>query len=56
MRPLAGHCWLGLGALHRRAGRWPEALECLTTAAALYRTMDMGLWLGRVEAELEKLS
>jgi len=43
MRPLAAHCHRGLGRLQQR--------EHLATARAMYREMDMRLWLGQMEAE-----
>jgi tetratricopeptide (TPR) repeat protein len=49
MRPLVAHCHLGLGTLHRRVGKRDQAREHLTTAAVLYREMDMRLWLERAE-------
>jgi tetratricopeptide (TPR) repeat protein len=52
MRPLVGHCHLGLGKLHRRTGDLVRAREHLTTAATMYREMGMGFWLERAEAEL----
>ncbi len=51
MRPLVGHCHLGLGRLHRRTGDLVRAREHLTTAATMYREMDMGFWLEKAEAE-----
>ena len=52
MRPLAAHCHLGLGKLYRRTGESAKAKEHLTTAATMYREMDMGLWLEKAEAAL----
>lgn len=54
MRPLEVHCHLGLGTLYRRTGDGPTAQEHLTTAATMYREMDMGFWLTLVEATLEQ--
>ena len=51
MRPLAAHCHLGLGKLYRRTGKRQEAQEHLTTAATMYREMDMRFWLEQAEAE-----
>ncbi len=45
MRPLAAHCHLGLGRLYRNAGDHARGQEHLTTAARLYREMDIGFWL-----------
>ena len=55
MRPSAAHCHLGLGELYRRAGDGVKAREHLTTAATMYREMDMSFWLAKAEAELESL-
>lgn len=52
MRPLAAHCHLGLGKLHRRAGNCQTAAEHLTVAAGMYREMDMSFWLAQAEAVL----
>jgi tetratricopeptide (TPR) repeat protein len=52
MRPLVAHCHLGLGKLYRRTGDG-AAQEHLTTAATMYREMDMGVWLGRAEAAVQ---
>ena len=52
MRPLVAHCHLGLGKLYRRTGDRAKAEEHLTTAATMYREMDMGFWLEKAEAEL----
>jgi hypothetical protein len=42
MRPLAAHCHLGLGKLFHHIGDQAKAAEHLTTAATMYREMDMG--------------
>jgi class 3 adenylate cyclase/tetratricopeptide (TPR) repeat protein len=52
MRPLAAHCHLGLGKVYRRTGDHTKAEEHLTTAATLYREMDMGFWLELAETAL----
>jgi DNA-binding SARP family transcriptional activator len=54
MRPLVAHCHLGLGTLRARSGKQQEAREHLTTAATMYREMDMCYWLGQAETETEK--
>jgi hypothetical protein len=54
MRPLVAHCHLGLGKLYRRTGDGAQAQEHLTTAATMYREMDMGFWLEKAEAELKE--
>jgi class 3 adenylate cyclase/tetratricopeptide (TPR) repeat protein len=55
MRPLVAHCHLGLGQLYQRMGDRPKAQDYLTTAATMYRQMDMGFWLERAEGELAAL-
>jgi tetratricopeptide (TPR) repeat protein len=51
MRPLVAHCHLGLGTLYARITRHEEAHAELTTAAEMYRAMEMPFWLARAEAE-----
>ena len=51
MRPLIAHCHLGLGKLYRRRGKREQPSEHLTTAATMYREMDMRFWLEQAEAE-----
>jgi tetratricopeptide (TPR) repeat protein len=55
MRPLAAHCHLSLGKLHRRRGDRQQARKYLTTAMTMYREMGMTYWLAQVEAELRQL-
>jgi tetratricopeptide (TPR) repeat protein len=55
MRPLIAHFHGGLGKLYRRIGSRKQAEEHLTTATAMMREMEMGLWLENVEAELKEL-
>jgi hypothetical protein len=55
MRPLAAHCHRGLGALYGKLGRHEQARAALTTAAAMYRAMEMTFWLERAEAQLEQV-
>src|SRR5262249_47863691 len=50
MRPLAAHCHLGLGTLYQRVGREEQARAELTTAAEMYRAMEMPFWLAKAEA------
>jgi len=52
MRPLIAHCYVGLGKLYRRTGNREKAEEHLTTATAMMREMEMGVWLEKAEAEL----
>ena len=55
MRPLIAHCHVGLGKLYRRIGNRQQAEEHLTTATAMMRDMEMGLWLEKAEGELKEL-
>jgi tetratricopeptide (TPR) repeat protein len=50
MRLLIAHCHLGLGKLCRRTGDGAKAQEHLTTAATMYRAMDMSFYLAQAEA------
>jgi len=56
MRPLVAHCHLGLGKLSRRTDRQEQAQEHLTTAATMYREMDMQFWLEQAETEMRELA
>jgi len=53
MRPLAAHCRLGLGRLHRGAGHRDLAREDIETALSGFKAMGMALWVDRANAELE---
>jgi len=55
MRPLVAHCHLGLGTLYAKAGRSEHARTALSTAIALYRTMEMAFWLPQAEAALAQV-
>ena len=55
MRPLVAHCHLGLGKLYRRTGKREQAHEHLTTAATMYREMDMRFWLEKAEDGAESV-
>jgi class 3 adenylate cyclase/tetratricopeptide (TPR) repeat protein len=55
MRPLVGHCHLGLGKLYRRTGKREEAQGHLSTATTMYREMDMHFWLEKTEGEMGQL-
>jgi tetratricopeptide (TPR) repeat protein len=52
MRPLAAHCHLGLGTLYCKIDRRDQARAELTTAAELYRQMEMTFWLKKAEVAL----
>ncbi len=45
MRPLVAHCHLGLGKLYARTEQREQAREHLTTAATMYRKMDVQFYL-----------
>jgi hypothetical protein len=47
---------LGLGKLYGRTGKPEQAREHLTTAATMYREMDMQFWLEKAEAETRALA
>jgi tetratricopeptide (TPR) repeat protein len=55
MRPLMAHCHLGLGTLYARVNQREQAHAALSTAIALYRSMDMTFWLPQAEAALARL-
>jgi class 3 adenylate cyclase/tetratricopeptide (TPR) repeat protein len=55
MRPLVAHCHRGLGTLYARIDRTEKAYTELSTAIALYRTMDMTFWLPQAEATLTQV-
>jgi tetratricopeptide (TPR) repeat protein len=55
MRPLQAHCHQGLGTLYAKIGRPEPARAELSTAIALYRTMDMTFWLPQAEAAMASL-
>jgi class 3 adenylate cyclase/tetratricopeptide (TPR) repeat protein len=52
MRPLLAHCHLGLGTLYHHLGDAAQARAELDTANMLLQSMDMTLWLPRVQAAL----
>jgi len=56
MRPLAAQCLLGLGGLHRRAGRADQARADLDEALAHFNGMGMTLWIERTRSELDALA
>jgi DNA-binding SARP family transcriptional activator len=51
MHPLVAHCHLGLGRLWWGTRKRKQAREHLTTAATMYREMEMRLWLEQAETE-----
>jgi hypothetical protein len=56
MRPLAAHCHLGLGRLHRSGGDRAKGEEHLAQALTMYRQMGMAYWAAQAEAEQEGTS
>ena len=54
MRPLIAHCHLGLGRLYQGTGEPKRATEHFSTAATMYRDLDMSFWLERAEAERQQ--
>jgi hypothetical protein len=55
MRPLLGLCYLGLGRVAEHTGNRARAEEYVRTALALFRAMDLGVWLVRAEAALARV-
>jgi tetratricopeptide (TPR) repeat protein len=51
MGPLTAQCHYGLGRLYRRTAQPQKSGEHFSAAMNLYREMDMGSWLDRLEAE-----
>jgi tetratricopeptide (TPR) repeat protein len=55
MRPLQAHCYRGLGTLYAATSRREQASTELSTAIAMYQSMDMTFWLPQAEATLAQL-
>ena len=55
MRPLQAHCHRGLGTLYASTGQREQARAALAAAIALYRAMEMTLWLPQAEATLAQV-
>ena len=55
MRPLQAHCHRGLGTLYASDGQREPARAQLSTAMAMYRTMEMTFWLPETEAALAQV-
>jgi hypothetical protein len=55
MRPLAAHRHLGLGTLYQKLGPDAEAQAELSTAAELYRKIEVPFWLAKTEAVLAQM-
>jgi hypothetical protein len=56
MRPLQARCHRGRGSLYAETGRRQQAREDLSTAIALYRTMDLQFWLPQAEKALAQVT
>jgi DNA-binding winged helix-turn-helix (wHTH) protein/tetratricopeptide (TPR) repeat protein len=55
MRPLQAHCHQGLGTLYATMGQREQARVELSTAIAMYQSMDMTLWLPQTETALAQV-
>ena len=55
MRPLQGQCHLALGLLSTRPSNAAPSRKELSTAATMFREMDMHFWLEKAETALEAL-
>jgi len=49
MRPLQAHCHRSLGTLYATTGQQEQARAALSTAIAMYQSMDMPFWLPQTE-------
>jgi hypothetical protein len=49
MRPLLAHCHVSLASLYHQHRQPAQAETDLSTAQALYQSMDMAFWLSRVD-------
>jgi hypothetical protein len=54
-RPCADHCPRGLGTLYAATGQWEQARTEVSTATAMYQSMDMTFWLPETEAALAQV-
>jgi tetratricopeptide (TPR) repeat protein len=55
MRPLQAHCHVGLGTLYAKTGQPERARAELSTAADMYRAMDMTFWLPQTQEALAQV-
>jgi tetratricopeptide (TPR) repeat protein len=55
MRPLQAHCHHGLGMLYATTSQREQARAELSTAIAMYQSMDMTFWLPQTEAALAQV-
>jgi hypothetical protein len=56
MRPLVAHCHFGLAKLYRQTSNREQAREHVTTAATMYRDMNMQFWLEQAEVGMRGLA
>jgi tetratricopeptide (TPR) repeat protein len=55
MRPLVAHCHRGLGTLYATIDQQEQARTELSTAIAMYQSMDMTFWLPQTETALSQV-
>jgi hypothetical protein len=55
MRPLQAHCHRSLGTLYAVTGQQEQARTELSTAVAMYKSMDMTFWLPQTETALAQV-
>jgi tetratricopeptide (TPR) repeat protein len=55
MRPLAAHCYRGLGTLYAMTGQREQARTALSTAIEMYTSMAMTFWLPQAQAALAQV-
>ena len=55
MRPLQAHCHRGLGTLYTTIGQQEQARTALSTAIAMYQSLEMTFWLPQAEAALAQV-
>jgi len=55
MRPLVAHCHRGLGTLYAMTGQAEQARTALSTAIAMYQSMEMTFWLPQTETALAQM-
>ena len=55
MRPLQAHCHRGLGTLYAATGQREQARAALSTAIAMYQSMEMTFWLPETEPVLAQV-
>jgi tetratricopeptide (TPR) repeat protein len=56
MRPLVAHCHRGLGTLYAATGQREPARTTLSTAIAMYQSMEMTFWLPQTETALAQVN